>query len=181
MVLVLDGKSEKDAHVSSNLCYLICSRHSIRSWAVTNQIYFWGKTYFPSCVPNMLPYIISTMAVIHTAYIEFQNHYIPYYVYPLPLTYCPKSLGPFCIVSYYINFVKTSWTYSTKCSNFFLSQSTVQYYPDFHFWETAMKEFSVHFLFYHISRNDLPCLWISNRTMVPILEGKSNHGTYPWW
>ena len=27
-------------------------------------------------------------------------------------TECPKSLGPLCIVTYYIKWVKTSWTYS---------------------------------------------------------------------
>ena len=40
-------------------------------------------------------------------------------LYPLDLTYryllitvCPRSLDPFLIVSYHINWVKTSWTYS---------------------------------------------------------------------
>ena len=27
-------------------------------------------------------------------------------------TVCPRSLGPFYIVSYYMNWVKTCWTYS---------------------------------------------------------------------
>ena len=31
---ISDGKSEKGANVRSNLCYLICSRHLIRSGAV---------------------------------------------------------------------------------------------------------------------------------------------------
>ena len=36
MVLNLDGNSEIGAHVRSNVCYLICLRHVIRSKAVTN-------------------------------------------------------------------------------------------------------------------------------------------------
>ena len=31
MELILDGNSEIDAHIRSNLCYLICLRHLIRS------------------------------------------------------------------------------------------------------------------------------------------------------
>ena len=37
MVLIADGNSEVGAH--ANLCYLICSRHLIRSRAVTNLIF----------------------------------------------------------------------------------------------------------------------------------------------
>ena len=40
MVLISNGNSEIDAHVRSNLCYLICSRHLIRSRPVTDQISF---------------------------------------------------------------------------------------------------------------------------------------------
>ena len=29
----------------------------------------------------------------------------------ISLTICPNSLGPFCLLSYYIDWVKTSWTY----------------------------------------------------------------------
>ena len=35
--LIFDGNSEIGAHVRSILCYLICSRHLIRSRAVTNR------------------------------------------------------------------------------------------------------------------------------------------------
>ena len=38
MVLILDGNSEKSALVRSNLCYLIFSRHLIRSKAATTEI-----------------------------------------------------------------------------------------------------------------------------------------------
>ena len=40
MVLILDGNSEKGAYVRSNLCYLICLRHFIRSRVVTNRPIF---------------------------------------------------------------------------------------------------------------------------------------------
>ena len=46
MVLVLDGNSEISAHVWSNLCYLTCSRHLVRSRAVTNRIFFLRKGLF---------------------------------------------------------------------------------------------------------------------------------------
>ena len=48
--------------VRSNLCYLICLRHLIRSRGVTNLIFFSEKTYFPSCVRNMF-YSVSPMLV----------------------------------------------------------------------------------------------------------------------
>ena len=47
MVLILDGKSEIVAHVRSNLCYLICFGHLIRSRACTNRIFFPPKSIFP--------------------------------------------------------------------------------------------------------------------------------------
>ena len=31
-----------------------------------------------------------------------------------PTTICPRSSDPFCIVTYYIRLVTTSWTYSSK-------------------------------------------------------------------
>ena len=40
MVLMLDGSSEIGKHRRSNLCYLICLRHLIRSRAVTNSMSF---------------------------------------------------------------------------------------------------------------------------------------------
>ena len=46
MVLILDGNSEKDVHVKSNLCYLNCLRHWLRWRAVTNQIFFSDKPIF---------------------------------------------------------------------------------------------------------------------------------------
>ena len=43
MVLILDGNSEIDARVRSNLCYLTCPRLLISSRAVTNRIFFYPK------------------------------------------------------------------------------------------------------------------------------------------
>ena len=40
MVPIWDGSSEIGAHVSNNICYLICVSHLIRSWAVNNWIIF---------------------------------------------------------------------------------------------------------------------------------------------
>ena len=50
MVLILYD-SEIGAHVSSNLCYFICSRHLIRSYAVTDRIFFSpkGPIFLYSC------------------------------------------------------------------------------------------------------------------------------------
>ena len=38
-VLISDGSSERGAHVSSNICDLICLRHLIRSRAVKNRFF----------------------------------------------------------------------------------------------------------------------------------------------
>ena len=43
MVIILDGASEIVAHVRSNLFYLICYRHLMRSKSVTYQIFFLPK------------------------------------------------------------------------------------------------------------------------------------------
>ena len=51
MKLILDGNLEIGAHVKSNRCYLICSRHLIRYGGVTNQT---------TC--SKLPSNISTMS-----------------------------------------------------------------------------------------------------------------------
>ena len=48
MVLILDGISELGAHVRSNLGYLVCLRHSNKSSAVTDRIFFFfRKDLFP--------------------------------------------------------------------------------------------------------------------------------------
>ena len=54
MVLILDGNSEIGAHVRSELYYLICLGHLIRSRAVTNLL----RTYLFSLMraPNVLSY-----------------------------------------------------------------------------------------------------------------------------
>ena len=38
--------------------------------------------------------------------------WLPEAVLTVSDTVCPRRLGPICIVTYYINWVKTSWTYS---------------------------------------------------------------------
>ena len=35
-------------------------------------------------------------------------------------TVCPKSFDQFCVVSYFIKWVKTSWTYSSSFNNFII-------------------------------------------------------------
>ena len=63
IVLILDGNLEVGAHVMGILCYLICSRHLIRSRAVTNRFFFSEKAYFPSRSTFFeLPSNICTMA-----------------------------------------------------------------------------------------------------------------------
>ena len=77
--LVLDGNSEIVAHVGSDIGYLICLRHLIRSRAVTNQFFFSEKTYFPLCVRNInseLPSNKSTM--------DKQNLFLSYHLIQVP-------------------------------------------------------------------------------------------------
>ena len=52
MLPIFDRVLEIGAHVRSNLCYLICSRHLIRTRAVTHLI------CFSSCMRNMFSVII---------------------------------------------------------------------------------------------------------------------------
>ena len=40
MIIIFESNPEIGAHVRSKLCYLIGSRHLLRSRAVTNQIFF---------------------------------------------------------------------------------------------------------------------------------------------
>ena len=77
MVLLLDGNLDICAHVWSDLCYLICLRHLIRSRAVTNWIYFSEKTFFPLCVR-----------------LSYYGQYSTF----MDITVCPRSSGPFSIV-----------------------------------------------------------------------------------
>ena len=66
MVLIFDGNSEIGAFVRSDLCYMNCLRHLIRSRAVTSRIFFFKMPTFShacsSC--STLPSIISTMGSI---------------------------------------------------------------------------------------------------------------------
>ena len=53
VVLILDGNSKIGAHVRSNLPFLICLRHWIRSRGFMNRMFFSYKTCFSSCVRNI--------------------------------------------------------------------------------------------------------------------------------
>ena len=62
MVIILEGISEKGVHGRSSLCYLICSRHLIRSRVVTNFFISENTFYRHACATcSELPSIISTM------------------------------------------------------------------------------------------------------------------------
>ena len=45
MVLILDGNSERGAHIRSNICFFICLKHLIRSIAVANRFFFNPKKH----------------------------------------------------------------------------------------------------------------------------------------
>ena len=66
MVLKLDGKSEIGAHhVRSNLCYLICLRHLIRSRAVTDLFSPKRSIFLHACATRSeLPSNISSLKVV---------------------------------------------------------------------------------------------------------------------
>ena len=63
MVRIVDGNSDIGAHVRSKLCYLICSRHLVRSRAFIKLYFVSGNIFFLyACVPFlMLPSNTSTM------------------------------------------------------------------------------------------------------------------------
>ena len=64
-VLILDGNSEKGAHARSNICHLICLRHSIRSSAVTKSFFFKSENnFFLYALCSELPSNISTMRYV---------------------------------------------------------------------------------------------------------------------
>ena len=56
MLPMLGGNSEIGAHVRTNICYLICQRHLIRSRAVTNRIFFSSKR--PIFLQRVLSYLL---------------------------------------------------------------------------------------------------------------------------
>ena len=45
-LVILDGNSNIDAQESINLCYLICARHLIRSYVVSNVVFLFRKDIF---------------------------------------------------------------------------------------------------------------------------------------
>ena len=63
MVLILDGNSEIDAHVRSNLCYVISSGHSNRYRSVTNLMFYPKRpVFFHACATcSEIPSNISAM------------------------------------------------------------------------------------------------------------------------
>ena len=56
MVVILHDNSEIGAHVRNHFCYLICLRHSIRSRAVKNYIFFSKTTFSYMSVHRVLSY-----------------------------------------------------------------------------------------------------------------------------
>ena len=71
MVLILDGNSEIGAHLSSNLCYLICVRHLFRSRAVTNLINNRFDVIHTCVIRSELPSDISTMGIDKYTYSKY--------------------------------------------------------------------------------------------------------------
>ena len=60
MVLILDGNSGIGAQVSSNLCYLICLRHLLRSGVFKNRIFVFKRPIFVHpLVKHVLSYSMS--------------------------------------------------------------------------------------------------------------------------
>ena len=79
MVLILDGNSEKGAHVRSHLCYLICLMHLFRSITVINQMFFSEKPIFHhACATcSELPSTIGTMSHDGTFFGTISKHNLP--------------------------------------------------------------------------------------------------------
>ena len=83
-VLILDGNSEHVTHpwrkmgaqVRSNLCYLICLRHLIRSREEAHLIFSSKKTNYPACVRNMVWSTIWYKYTMHGPDIEIHAHSI---------------------------------------------------------------------------------------------------------
>ena len=63
MALIIHGSSELGAHVRSNLCYLICLGHLIKSRAFKNRIFSLKRPiFFHACATcSELPFNNSTM------------------------------------------------------------------------------------------------------------------------
>ena len=90
MVLILDGKLETGAHVWSNICYLICLRHLIRSREHSQIGFFSAKTpiFLHACTTcSELSFNISTMVRILS-----RVHYLCYrfslFIKALPTDLC---------------------------------------------------------------------------------------------
>ena len=67
MALMLDGNSEIVANVRNNISFAICLRHSIRSKAVTNCVFFSLRRpiFLHACATGSeLPSMISTFLVL---------------------------------------------------------------------------------------------------------------------
>ena len=78
MVLILDVNSEIGTHVTSNLCYVICSRHLIRSRKSQIGIFFSVKAFFPLFVSEIFWVAI----------------YYKYYKTPWALKFSSKGQSP---------------------------------------------------------------------------------------
>ena len=94
MVIILDGNSEIDARVRSNLCYLTCPRHSIRSRPFALRMFFSPKIpIFPhACATySELPRNISTMDLASSLFYFFLSLTLSFF---LPLTFCLFLFSP---------------------------------------------------------------------------------------
>jgi len=94
--------------VEDNIKHL---KHNI-SWEWNqfgNFFYMISRGFFASAGKNCYMMISANLLIILTWIFQL----LPAMNYPLLYTVCPKSSAPFYIVSYFMKWVTTSWTYST--------------------------------------------------------------------
>ena len=99
-----DGSSEIDAHIRSNLCYLIWLRHLMRSRAVTNRFFFSPRIPFflqmcATCskIPSTMNTSLFTVfkdTSLHLCLNNFVSRF-PYFQFFSPIrTCCGGTLPP---------------------------------------------------------------------------------------
>ena len=102
MIVILDGDSEKDAHLKTILLLdLFKAFDQLRS----NEFFFLpgSATFFE--LPSDINTMQTSVALSFTVFSRFTDN----------RTMCPRSSDQFYKVTYYIKWVNTSWTYSTRC------------------------------------------------------------------
>ena len=110
MVRILDGHPEIGAHLGSNLCYLSCVRHVIRSssdttWSVIPKTPF----FLHACAGySELPSYICTMDFTEKETRRDVEHWQQRQ--KLSVLCVQEVVTPIYIVSYYIVWVTTFWT-----------------------------------------------------------------------